>query len=97
MQMGIAFNVQRCLTDLAEQQGLTADVMAWFDDPKFMERMNLRLQLGPQNQGKAGSGGSEQVNQNGGFGGGASASPEQQFNQDAQQGAVQPQQGAGGF
>jgi hypothetical protein len=93
MTMGIPFNVQRCLTDLAEQQGLTADVMAWFDDPQFMQRMNMRLQLGPQNQGKSGGG---EVAQNGSVGGGATASPEQQFNQDAQAGANAAQSGMGG-
>jgi hypothetical protein len=95
MQMGIPFNVQRCLTDLAEQQGLTTDVQDWFDDPEFMQRIALRAQLGPQNQGKAGSG---EVAQNGGFGGGPTASPNQQFNQDAQAGANQSQANmAGGF
>ena len=100
-QMGVPFNLQRCLTDLAEQMGLTADVMPWFDDPEFNNRMALRLQLGPQNQGKdgggGGSGGSGQAMQNGGFGGGQVNSPSQQFNQDAQAGAIQPQQSAGGF
>jgi hypothetical protein len=93
MTMGIPFNVQRCLTDLAEQQGLTADVQDWFDDPEFMNRMKLRMQLGPQNQGKAGGG---QAQQNGGFGGGPAASPEQKFNQDAQAGANQSQADMGG-
>jgi hypothetical protein len=93
MQMKIPFNVQRCLTDLAEQQGLTTDVMSWFDDPEFESRLALMLQLGPQNQGKAGSG---QAMQNGGFGGGPVASPEQQFNQDAQAGANQSQADMGG-
>jgi hypothetical protein len=92
-QMGVPFNLQRCLTDLAEQMGLTTDVMPWFDDPEFNNRMNLRLQLGPQNQGKAGGG---EVAQNGGFGGGQVNSPEQQFNQDAQAGANAAQSGMGG-
>jgi len=97
-QMGVPFNLQRCLTDLAEQMGLTADVMSWFNDPEFANRMALRLQLGPQNQGKSGGGdGGGQAAQNGGFGGGQMNSPGQQFNQDAQAGAEQPQQGAGGY
>lgn len=94
-QMGVPFNLQRCLTDLAEQMGLTADVMPWFDDPEFMNRMQLRLQLGPQNQGKDGSGGGQAM-QNGGFGGGQVNSPVQQLNQDAQQGANQSQSHMGG-
>jgi hypothetical protein len=93
MTMGVPFNVQRCLTDLAEQQGLTTDVMSWFDDPEFNQRMAIRMQLGPQNQGKAGGG---QAQQNGGFGGGPAASPEQQFNQEAQAGANQSQAAMGG-
>jgi hypothetical protein len=55
--------------------------------------MAIRMQLGPQNQGKAGGG---QAQQNGGFGGGPAASPEQQFNQDAQAGANQSQSDMGG-
>jgi hypothetical protein len=93
MSMGIPFNVQRCLTDLAEQQGLTTDVMGWFDDPEFNNRMAIRMQLGPQNAGKAGGG---QAAQNGGFGGGQAASPEQQFNQEAQVGANDSQSAMGG-
>jgi hypothetical protein len=94
-QMGVPFNLQRCLTDLAEQMGLTTDVMPWFDDPEFNQRMNLRLQLGPQNQGKDGSGGGQAM-QNGGFGGGQVNSPVQQFNQDAQAGANSAQSSMGG-
>jgi hypothetical protein len=93
MTMMVPFNVRRCITDLAEQQGLTADIMGWFDDPEFMQRMQLRLQLGPQNEGKSGGG---QIAQNGSIGGGQTASPEQQFNQNAQLGANDSQAQMGG-
>jgi hypothetical protein len=97
MSIGVEFNVQRCLTDLAEQQGLSADIMDWFNDPEFMQRMQIRMQLGPQNEGKSGGGGGGQIAQNGSIGGGQTASPEQQFNQNAQQGANDSQAQMGGM
>lgn len=83
MQMGLEFNPMRCLTALAEEQGLTADVMSWFRDPEFEQRMKIMMQMGPQNQGKAGN-----TMQNGQPGQVMSLpSGDQQFNMDAQQGA----------
>lgn len=88
MQMRVPFNLQKCLTDLAEQLGLTADVMSWFDDPEFEQKLKFMLQMGPQNPGKAGSSGQASTQQNG-------QSPmvgrvrdeSAQFNSDAQAGA----------
>ena len=86
MQMGVPFNIQRCLTQLAEAQGLTQDVQSWFDDPEFNQKMQIMMQMGPQNPGKAGGGGQ----QNGGSGQGFSSTPrlaqsqQQQTNMDQQ-------------
>ena len=68
MQIGLPFNVQRALTDLAEEQGILEEVYDWLYDPEFMQRMAIMQAMGPQNQGKAGSGGmsSAGVLQNGG-------------------------------
>lgn len=65
MQMRVPFNLQRCLTQLAEQLGLTADVQSWFDDPEFEQKLKFMLQMGPQNPGKAGSSGQASTQQNG--------------------------------
>ena len=56
MQMGLPFNVQRALTDLAEEQGILEEVYDWLEDPEFMQRMAIMQAMGPQNQGKAGGG-----------------------------------------
>jgi len=53
MNMGLPFNVQTALTDIAEEQGILEDVQDWFDDPEFMQRIQLRMALNPQPAGKA--------------------------------------------
>jgi len=53
MQMGLPFNVQEALTDIAEEQGILDDVQDWFDDPQFMQRMQLVMAMNPQPAGKA--------------------------------------------
>jgi len=55
MQMGIPFNVQRSITDLARELDILDEVQDWFVDPTFMERIQLQMQMGPQDQGKAGT------------------------------------------
>jgi hypothetical protein len=100
MQIGMPFNTQRCLTALAEEQGLTADVMAWFDDPEFNSKMKIMMQMGPQNAGKAAGGGGGNTMQNGQPGQVMSLpSPDQQSNIDAQGGAnnMQSQMKQGDF
>jgi len=52
MQMGIAFNVQTAITDLAEEMGILDDVQDWFDDPTFMQRIQLQMAMNPQPVGK---------------------------------------------
>ncbi len=53
MNMGLPFNVQTALTDIAEEQGILEDVRDWFDDPQFMQRIQLRMAMNPQPAGKA--------------------------------------------
>jgi len=93
MQMGVPFNVQRCLTQLAEAQGLTQDVQAWFDDPEFNQKMMIMMKMGPQNPGKAGGGQNQQGN-GGGFGSTPklAQSNQQQVNMDQQETAGEAQQ-----
>ena len=65
MQMGIPFNVQAALTDIAEEQGILEDVQDWFDDPTFMQRIQLQMAMNPQPAGKAtpGQGGTKGIPQ----------------------------------
>jgi len=53
MQMGIPFNVQEAITDLAEEMGILDDVQDWFNDPTFMQRVQLQMAMNPQPAGKA--------------------------------------------
>ncbi|MCK5615800.1 hypothetical protein KAR91_78780 [Candidatus Pacearchaeota archaeon] len=53
MQMGLPFNVQEALTDIADEQGILEDVQDWFNDPSFMQRMQLVMAMNPQPAGKA--------------------------------------------
>ena len=55
MQMGLPFNVQAAITAIAEEQGILDDVQDWFDDPTFMQRVQLQMAMNPQPAGKAGS------------------------------------------
>jgi hypothetical protein len=82
MQMGVPFNVQRAITTLAEQLELSDQVQDWFNDPEFMNRLQLRISMGPQPEGKGGLN-IQGVRQNGGFPGQTSfgANP---MNQNAQ-------------
>jgi len=89
MQIGVPFNVQRCLTSLADQMEISADVQDWFNDPEFIKRIQLMMTMGPQNAGKAGSAGNE-INQNGNFGQNKIAGLGAQQNQGFQIGTPQP-------
>ena len=53
MQMQIPFNLQKAITDMAEQLGLSDQVEEWFNDPGFMQRMQGLMMMGPQPEGKA--------------------------------------------
>jgi hypothetical protein len=52
-QMGLSFNVQESATDIAEEMGILEDVQDWFNDPSFMQRMQLVMAMNPQPAGKA--------------------------------------------
>ncbi|MCK5608876.1 hypothetical protein KAR91_43790 [Candidatus Pacearchaeota archaeon] len=53
MQMGLPFNLQEAVTDLAEEMGILDDIQDWFDDPTFMQRIQLTMAMNPQPAGKA--------------------------------------------
>ena len=64
MTIGIPFNAQRAITQMADQWDLADYVQDWFDDPEFMARIQYMQALGPPPEGKAGLMGG--VMQNGG-------------------------------
>lgn len=66
MQMGIPFNLQRFLTNLAEELDFSDFMTDVFNDPEFQQKLEIMLQMGPQNQGKA-SMNPTAVSQQGGF------------------------------
>lgn len=53
MQMGVEFNLQRFLTRLAEELDIGDLMVEVFNDPEFQQKLEIMLQTGPQNQGKA--------------------------------------------
>jgi hypothetical protein len=68
MQMMIPFNLQRAITDFADQLELSDFVQEWFDDPEFMDRVQMMMMMGPKPEGKAGGGMSlGGMRQNGGY------------------------------
>ena len=85
MNMGQPFNVQRVLTDIATELGIIEDVMDWFDDPEFEQKLKIMSAMGPQNAGKAQGAASSQ--NNGNTMARPIASPQQELNQDSQAGA----------
>lgn len=66
MQMGVAFNVQRALMDIADKAGILDEIADWFDDPEFQNKLGLMMMLGPQGQMKADMVTPNAVAQNGG-------------------------------
>ncbi len=90
MQMGQRFNVQRALTDVAIELGILEDVMDWFDDPEFEQKMQIMQAMGPQNAGKAQGPGSSKPDQANPLAR-PIASPQQEFNSNAQAGAAESQ------
>ena len=87
MQLGIPFNAPRAIMQAAEELGIESLVMEAFEDPTFMQRMQLFQQNGPQESGKGMS--SAGVMQNGGYPMAQPVmSPGQEFNQQAQQTAA---------
>ncbi len=96
LQMGLAFNLQKYLTKVAEELDLSDWIVEMFDDPDFKARLQLMMMLGPKgNTGLGGNGGMAQAGQNGGFAGAQSEvlSPGQEQNQ-ARQSTAGDAQGA---
>jgi hypothetical protein len=54
MQMGVPYNLQQSISDVARELDIFDEVQDWFDDPTFMQRVMLQQALGPQDAGKAG-------------------------------------------
>lgn len=68
MQMMIPFNPQKAITDLADKLELSDEVAEWFNDPGFMDRVQMMAAMGPRPEGKAGGGMSlAGMRQNGGY------------------------------
>lgn len=92
LQMGQPFNLQRYLTQMANELGIGEWVGDLFEDPEFQNRLMLMMSMGPQNAGKASPNSPEGVQQNKGFPMKRDvASPEQITNQIAQDTAAEGQ------
>jgi len=90
----VAFNVQRAITDLAEEIGIADVVQDWFNDPEFQRKMMIMMSMGPGDSGKAGSVQTTMAGQmqNGGLPTARNiASPQEEMNQNAQAGANEAQ------
>jgi hypothetical protein len=91
MQVGQPFNIKVYLTRVAEEMGITEWVEDLFEDPEFLQRMQLMQSMGPQNSGKAGTtGGGMNTTQNGGFPVQRTVQSQPTLQQTAQQGANLP-------
>jgi len=89
MQIGLPFNIQTAITDMAIEYGIEEEVMDWFDDPNFMQRLQIMQQMGPQNPGKAGTGMGGSMAQNGEPPGTRNIPmPQQEMNMQAQETAA---------
>ena len=92
MQMGLQFNVQKAITELAKELDISEYVDEWFVDPNFQQRLALFMSMGPQNAGKAGQSGMTNTTQNGSFPITRNVmTPNQEFNQNAQMGSAPSQ------
>jgi hypothetical protein len=88
MQIGVPFNIQRYLTRIGSEMEIGEWVQDLFEDPEFMQKMEIYMMLGPGNPGKAGLT-NEGVKQNGGFPMKRDVlTPGQEFNQNAQETAA---------
>jgi len=91
-QIGVPINVQRILTDLAEELDITETAKDWFEDPEFMNRIKLMMAMGPQNAGKAGMASPQGIRQQGGYPGQKKvSSPQREQKQGFQMGANESQ------
>jgi hypothetical protein len=55
MQMGQQFNINRALTQVAFEMGISEVAEEVFNDPEWEQKMMIMMMMGPQNPGKAGS------------------------------------------
>lgn len=92
MQMGVQFNVQRYLTQIAFEMGVQDIVEDIFVDPEWQQKMEIMQSLGPQNSGKAGGNSVEGTKQNKGNPMARPVpTPGQDFNQQSQETAAMGQ------
>ena len=92
MQTGQQFNITRYLTQIAFEMGIQDIVEDIFVDPEWQQKMEIMMQLGPQNPGKAGGNSVEGAKQNKGNPMARPiTTPGQDFNQQSQEGANQSQ------
>jgi len=92
MQMGQQFNIQRYLTQIAFEMGISDIVEDIFLDPEWQSKMEIMMSLGPQNSGKAGGNSVEGTKQNKGNPMARPVStPGQDFNQQSQETAAMSQ------
>ncbi len=90
MQMGIQFNLQKFITNAAEELGISDFIVDIFEDPEFQKKLSIMMQMNP---GKAQTLNSGAVQQQGGFPMAKSIlTPGQEFNQNAQATAGEAQQ-----
>lgn len=47
-QMGFPFNIQKAVTELAEELNIADEIRDWFYDPDFLQRMQMKMMMGPQ-------------------------------------------------
>lgn len=93
MQMGIPYNLARSLMQTAEEMGIADALQEVFEDPTFAQRLQLMMQMGPQNAGK---GSMDGVIQNKGFAGKREIfTPQQEQNQAIQAGGAEAQSAMG--
>jgi len=99
MQLGVQYNVPRALMQAAEEMGIDDVMVEVFEDPTFQQRMQWFAQQGPKDAGK-GQASIGAIRQNGGLASARPiATPQQEFNQNAQQTAAvgQSMMGMGGL
>ena len=92
MQMGVQFNVERYLSQIAFEMGIQDIIEDIFVDPEWQQKMEIMMSLGPQNPGKAKGNSVEGTKQNKGN---PMARPvstlKQDFNQQSQETAAMSQ------
>jgi hypothetical protein len=96
-QMGRPFNLDGYLTTVAEEMGIGDWMSDKFEDPEFINRLQIMVAMGPQNAGKGSSEGKSQNTTAGILQNGGSPiqrtvmSPEQEMNSSAQETAGEAQ------